>query len=531
MAADALPPMPEWETLPRMLLDRAEQAPSAVAVVDGDVRLTTAELLASAEAFAAGLIGLGVSRGDRVAVWAPNTWRWVVAALGIWHTGAVIVPVSTRAKAIEAGQLLDRTGARLLVAADGFLGVDYVDLLAAEYGPAAPDRPFERLPSLRDVLLLSSAGLAGVAEVSVPVEEVRRRALEVRPEDPIEILATSGTTGEPKGVVLAGPQIMRAYWDWSELVGLREGDRYPVVSPFAHGFGINAGLLACIIRGAQIHPIALFDPDTALELVERERLTLLAGPPALFDRLLSRPDLPDRDITSLRSAVVGAAAVPTELIHRMRSVLGIERIVNAYGLIEGSVVSMTRPDDPDEVVASTAGRAVPGQEIAVVDDTGAAVPAGTPGEVLVRGYGVMQGYWKAPDLTRAAVDAEGWLHTGDIGVLDERGNVRIVDRKKEMFIVGGFNAYPAEIENLLGRHPGIAAAAVVGVPDPSSGEAGCAFVVPLPGAALTPAELIAWSREKMSNYKVPRHVHVVESLPLTANGKVDKSALRRLATP
>ncbi|WP_327002621.1 AMP-binding protein [Dactylosporangium sp. NBC_01737] len=518
-----------------MLLDRAAQAPSDVAVVDGDVRLTMGELLAATERFAGALIGLGVERGDRVAVWAPNTWRWAVAALGIWYTGAVIVPVSTRAKAIEAGQLLDRTGARLLVAADGFLGVDYVDLLRAEHGPASAGGPFAGLPALRDVVLLTDRpvdprpGVRTLADLPVDVASARQRALEVRPEDPIEILATSGTTGEPKGVVLAGPQMMRAYWDWSELVGLREGDRYPVVSPFAHGFGINAGLLACVMRGARMHPIAIFDPDTALELVERERLTLLAGPPALFDRLLSRPDLPDRDITSLRSAVVGAAAVPTELIHRMRSVLGIERIVNAYGLIEGSVVTMTRPDDPDEIVASTAGRAVPGQEVSVVDDAGTPVAAGTAGEVLVRGYGVMVGYWAAADLTREAVDAEGWLHTGDIGVLDEQGNLRIVDRKKEMFIVGGFNAYPAEIENLLGRHPGIAVAAVVGVPDPVSGEAGCAFVVPLPSADLKPQDLIAWSREKMSNYKVPRHVHVVDTLPLTANGKVDKSALRRQA--
>jgi acyl-CoA synthetase (AMP-forming)/AMP-acid ligase II len=394
------------------------------------------------------------------------------------------------------------------------------------------------LAELRSVLLLDDAGGAphvhGYDEVrelarATPSGEAEARAAAVRGEDVFEILATSGTTGEPKGVMLNSAQILRAYWDWSDIVGLRAGDRYPIVSPFAHGFGINAGLLACLMRLAQMHPIAVFDPDRALELIESDRVSILAGPPALFARLLSRDDLARHDISSLRVAVVGAASVPTELVRRMLDVLGLERVVNAYGLMEGSFVTATRAGDPVEIVASTAGRPAPGMEVRIADDDGHPRPAGERGEILVRGYGVMLGYWDAPELTREAVDGGGWLHTGDVGICDERGNLSIVDRKKEMFIVAGFNAYPAEIENLLARHPAVGQVCVVGIPDPRSGEAGCAFAVPAPGTELTPEALIAWARESMSNYKVPRRVYIVPELPLTSNGKIDRAALRARA--
>ena len=340
---------------------------------------------------------------------------------------------------------------------------------------------------------------------------------------------TSGTTGEPKGVVLDGAQIMRAYWDWSEVCGLGPGDRYPIVSPFAHGFGINAGMLICVARLATMVPIAVFDPDAALGLIEEFRLTTLAGPPALFERILANPELAERDISSLRWAIVGAASVPTALVHAMRDRLGFERVTNAYGLIEGSAVTMTRPGDPPEVVASTAGRPVSGTEVRIVDDAEEPVAVGVPGEIQVRGYGVMHGYWQAPELTAAALNPDGWLRTGDIGTLDADGNLRIVGRKKDMFIVGGFNTYPAEIENLLLHDPRIAQVAVVGVPDERMGEVAWAYVVPQAGCALTDTEVIAWARANMSNYKVPRRVMVVDALPVSANGKIEKVALRQRA--
>jgi acyl-CoA synthetase (AMP-forming)/AMP-acid ligase II len=284
-----------------------------------------------------------------------------------------------------------------------------------------------------------------------------------------------------------------------------------------------------VLRAATMIPIPVFDPAALIALIERERVSVLAGPPALFHRLLDSLDEGKRDISSLRVAICGAAAVPPELIRRLLTQAGVERMINAYGLIEGTVVSMTRAGDPVEVIATTAGRAVPGVSIKIVDDGGKEVPAGERGEILVGGYGVMRGYWEDEAKTAAAVDGEGWLHTGDVGVLDGDGNLAIVDRKKEMFIVGGFNAYPAEIEALLLHNGNLAQAAVIGVPDRGLGEAGWAYVVPRPGAAASPVDIIAWAKRNMSNYKVPRRVIVVDALPVNANGKVDKEALRRQA--
>ncbi|MFC7566963.1 AMP-binding protein [Actinomadura namibiensis] len=340
-------------------------------------------------------------------------------------------------------------------------------------------------------------------------------------------MATSGTTGAPKGVMLYHAQLLRGYWDWAEIVTLREGDRYPIIAPFSHGFGINAGLLACVLRRATMMPVALFDPGDLMDMIERDRISVLAGAPPMFFRILD--ELDGRDVSSLRVAICGAAAVPPELIRRLVDRVGLERMINAYGLMEGTVVSMTRAGDPVEVIASSTGRPVPGVAVRIVDDDGKDLPPGEPGEILVGGYGVMRGYWRDPERTAEAVDADGWLRTGDIGTVDGAGNVAIVDRKKEMFIVSGFNAYPAEIEGLLLRCPLVAQAAVIGVPDERQGEVGWAYVVPPPGTAPDPDGVVAWARAHMSNYKVPRRVIIVDSLPVNANGKIDKPSLHARA--
>jgi acyl-CoA synthetase (AMP-forming)/AMP-acid ligase II len=505
-------PVPEWGTIPAMLRAQAAEHPDAEVVADGTTRLTIGELAGAAGEVARALLAAGIRPGDRVAVWAPNGWRWAVAAFGIWDVGGVIVPLSTRFKGAEAAGILATSGARLLLVAGEFLGVSYLDLLA----------DFD-LPELERTVVLGGDGWDEflTAGATVHPDESERRADAVAPGYLAEILATSGTTGTPKGVMIDHGQLLRGYWDWSEVVTLGPGDRYPIVAPFSHGFGINAGLLACVLRRATMLPIAAFDPAAALALIGRERVSVLAGPPALFDRLLGSPDLDRYDLGSLRVAIVGAASVPTGLVHRMRA--RFDRVINAYGLIEGTVVSMTRADDPAETIATTAGRPMPGVEVRIA---GEPEESGGRGEVLIRGYGVMRGYWRAPELTAAAVDPDGWLHTGDIGVLDAAGNLAIVDRKKDLFIVGGFNAYPAEIENLLLRHPSVGQVAVIGVPDDALGEVGWAHVVPAPETVVDPAKLIAWAREAMSNYKVPRRIVVVDALPVNANGKVDKNALR-----
>jgi HIP---CoA ligase len=539
--------VPGWGTIPRMLRDQAARRGGTLVLLDaaapgGVTRLTLAQLRDRAAEVARGLIALGVEPGDRVAVMAPNSSAWPVSAFGVWDAGAVIVPVSTRFKGIEARQVLAKTQARALLAWDWFLERSLLAVLGEACGGPAGERPYEHLPDLRAVVTLDERpapggqrpGLLTLSDLTasgagVAPETAQRRALAVRPGDVCEILSTSGTTGTPKGVMLDHAQILRGYWDWSEVVTLAEGDRYPVIAPFSHGFGINAGLLACVLRAATMIPVPVFDPAALMELIERERVSVLAGPPTLFHRLLESLHDGERDVSSLRVAICGAAAVPPELIRRLLGQAGVERMINAYGLIEGTVVSMTRAGDPVDVIATTAGRAVPGVSIKIVDDGGKEVPTGERGEILVSGYGVMRGYWQDEEKTAAAVDGEGWLHTGDVGVLDAGGNLAIVDRKKEMFIVGGFNAYPAEIEALLLHNANLAQAAVIGVPDPGLGEAGWAYVVPRPGAAASPADIIAWARRNMSNYKVPRRVIVVGALPVNVNGKVDKEALRRHA--
>ena len=531
-------PIPAWETVPRMLRATTEDDPDSLVCLDGDVRLTRRDLREFASRVARALLAHGVGKGDRVAVWAPNTWEWVVTAFGIWDVGAIIVPLSTRGKGIETVELLRRTGSSVLFTTEGFLGRSSVDMLAEVAGTSIGDLPFGGLPELRHVVVLGTPrtgpGLVPWPSFLDDGEAVTRAHAEdqanaVEVTDPFEILCTSGTTGTPKGVVLDGAQIMRAYWDWAEVIRLGEGDRYPIVSPFAHGFGINAGLLVCVQRGATMIPVPVFDPDAVFDLVEGQRLSVLAGPPSLFARMLSRSDLPDRDLSSLRVAVVGAAAVPTDLVRAMQTRIGFEQVVNAYGLIEGSCVAMTRADDPPEVIAATAGRPMPGVEVRIADDDGVALPAGTPGEVFIRGYGVMRGYWEAPEQTASAIDTDGWLHTGDVGMLDSAGNLSIVDRKKEMFICNGFNAYPAEIENLLLHNDTLGQVAVVAVADELQGEVAWAYAVPADGADADEESVIAWARRTMSNYKVPRKVVFLPQLPTTPNGKIDKARLRETA--
>jgi acyl-CoA synthetase (AMP-forming)/AMP-acid ligase II len=519
----------ELGTIPRLVRVAAERHADLAAIVDDRVTLTFGALAAEVRRAARALLALGVAARDRVAVWAPNGWEWVVAALAIQSVGGVLVPVNTRWKGVEAAEVLAKSGARALFTTTGFLGVDHVASLHESGVP---------LPALGDTVVLRGAAPAGTLAwdgflalgSGVPDAAAEARALAVAPDDVSDLLFTSGTTGRPKGVPCTHAQTLRAFRDWSETVGLRRGDRYLVVLPFFHSFGYKAGVLTSLMAGATIFPQAVFDVGAVLSRVARERITVLPGPPALYQAILSRPDLGDHDLSSLRLAVTGAAVIPVELIHRMRRELAFETVITGYGLTETSgIVTMCHFDDPPEIIAGTSGRAIPGVEVRVVGDDGADIPRGEPGEVLVRGYNVMSGYLDDPGETAAVLDPAGWLRTGDVGVMDERGYLRITDRKKDMFIVGGFNAYPAEIERVLLEHPALAQAAVVGAPDERLGEVGVAFVVLRPGAALAPDALVAWSRERMANYKAPRRVEIVAELPVNATGKVLKYRLRERA--
>ncbi|WP_137988757.1 FadD3 family acyl-CoA ligase [Streptomyces vilmorinianum] len=511
----------EWGSIAGLVRWAARRYGAAEAVVEGRTRTRVSyeELGERVERAAAACMAAGVRAGDRVAIWAPNTLDWIVSALGAVTAGAVLVPLNTRFKGTEAAYVLARSRAKLLFITGTFLGTSYV---------ASLRRAGVELPHLERVVVLADAAPEDyttwkdfLAEgESVPEAEVRARADAISPGDPSDIIYTSGTTGAPKGAVITHAQTLRCYDVWSELAGLREGDRYLIVNPFFHTFGYKAGIIACLTRGAVMVPQPVFNVDTVLANIAAERISVLPGPPTLHQSLLDHPARSSYDLSALRLVVTGAAVVPLRLVERLRGELGVGTVLTAYGLSEASgIVTMCRRGDPAEVIATTSGRPIPDTEVRLSE----------AGEVLVRGHHVMRGYFEDEEETARAVDADGWLHTGDVGVLDEAGNLRITDRIKDMFIVGGFNAYPAEIEQLLGLHPDIADVAVVGIPDARLGEVGKAFAVRRPGSVVTGDDLIAWARREMANYKVPREVEFVGELPRNASGKVVKGKLRARA--
>lgn len=488
------------------------------ALVDGDRRWTFSELVREIERCARSFVALGLRPHDRVAVWAPNSPEWMFAALGAQMVGGVLVPINTRFKGAEAAYVIERSGASFLFVANGFLGIDY-----------ASDVSGQPTPSLRHLVDIAGSSWNEFidAGIRVPETAIAEREAAVRPDDLCDIIFTSGTTGRPKGVMSRHDQTIRVFLEWSSIVGLDADDRYLIVNPFFHTFGYKAGFLACLLRGAAMLPLAVFDVPTVLRMVSTERVTALPGPPTLYLSILNHPDRHAFDLSSLRLAVTGAAAVPVEMIRRMREELSFRVILTAYGLTESTgTITMCRQDDDPETISSTSGRAISDIEVRVVDEDNVEVPHGTAGEIVCRGYNVMPGYFADPDATADTVDEDGWLHTGDVGVMDERGYLAITDRLKDMFIVGGFNAYPAEIENALLEHPAVAQVAVVGRPDERMGEVGHAFVVRRTDRTCDADELVEWARTRMANYKVPRGITFVEALPLNASGKVLKFELR-----
>jgi len=550
-----------WGTVPRLVTDVAGRLPDAEALVDGGSRRTFAGLAAEVAELSRAFMASGVEAGDRVAVWAPNCAEWVVTALGALGAGAVLVTLNTRFKGAEAAYILRASGTRTLCTVRGFLGVDYPALLAGEDlgddlrqvvvlsegmtgsaapGPdaAAPDAaapaPDSAAPPLGPAVEVTGlpAFLRNAAGVSL--EEGEARAASIAPDDVSDLIFTSGTTGRPKGAMATHAQSLRTFGTWASIVGLRQADRYLVVNPFFHTFGYKAGLLACLMAGATVVPEPVLDVDRVLARIEEERISVLPGPPTLYQSILAHPERAAHDLSSLRLGVTGAAVVPVELVEAMRNELGFDTVLTAYGLTEScGTVTMCRRTDPPEVVARTSGRAIPDLEVRVVDpsgETAGELPRGEAGEIVVRGYTVMGGYWGDPEATAEAVDAGGWLHTGDIGVMDGAGNVAVTDRLKDMYVVGGFNAYPAEIEAILRGCPGVGVVAVVGVPDERLGEVGCAWLVRSPEAAEDDGafarRVLGWARAAMANYKAPRYAVVVDALPVNASGKVLKRELR-----
>ena len=509
-----------WEpiTLAQQLARTAEAHPDRDALVFEGRRLSWAETQAEVLRVARALRAAGVERGDHVAVWVPNHIEWILLWLGANAIGAVIVAINTRYKTEEVAYILRQSDAKLLVMVDEFVGIDYLAMLARLRE--------EDLPELRDVLVISSPewdAFLDAPEVEIDVDAIAY-------DDPSFIVYTSGTTGYPKGAVHSS-RVLRNECSISEAMDIDASSRVMNHMPFFHIAGACTGVLPPLITGGAMILMERWDPGHAFELIERERVTVLSGIPTHFIDLLNHDALETADVSTLKTGWIGGANNPPEVIAAIVSSLGMKGILPVYGMTETtSITTIPKLDDPPQVIASGKGFPVSDFELKVVDTvSGAELDAGAEGEVCVRGHLVMQGYYEDDEATHAVIDDDGWFHTGDLGVIDPNGYLAITGRKSDMFIVGGSNAYPAEIERALSEHPAIKQAYVVGVPDPRLGEVGFAYVELRRNADLDQAGVIAFCKGRLADFKVPRRVEFVSEWPLTATGKIQRFLLRERA--
>lgn len=508
---------PSLQTIPAILAWAAEQWPEKAAIVDYGQVTSFNELHQQARRLAKAFIGSGFGHGDRFSIWAPNSTLWQVIALGGQLAGGVLVPLNTRYKQTEVKDILIRSKSQAVFHIESFLGTNYSAMLAG-------------LDNIETVSLVPISTLddwAGAGETISDIE-LDQRIGQVTPTSLADILFTSGTTGLPKGVMCSHGQNIRVFQTWAAGVTLSSDDEYLIVNPYFHSFGYKAGWLSALIKGATVYPVASFDIDQVLALIEQHGITFLPGAPTIFQSLLSHPQKNTYDLSSLRCAVTGAASIPVQLVKDMKHLLEFQEVYTAYGLTESTgVVSLCQSGDDFETIANTSGRPMQDVEVQITSPAGLALEAGKTGEIWVRGFNVMQGYLDDRQATQEAITPDGWLKTGDIGVQDAQGYLSITDRVKDMYICGGFNCYPAEIENRLLSHPDIMDVAVLGAADERLGEVGYAFIVARDGTTPIAAEIIAWCRLQMANFKAPRYISFIAVLPRNASGKVQKYLLKQ----
>jgi fatty-acyl-CoA synthase len=495
----------------------------ALVVCHEKVRLSYRQLWDRTTLAARGLLGLGVRPGERVGVWASNRHEWVVAQYATARIGAILVNINPAYLAGELGYVLRQSGVKVLLHAEGFRGNRYGPMLESVQGGC---------PDLERALHLDRdwEGLLRRGE-GVPEAELERVESALQFDDPINIQYTSGTTGNPKGATLTHHNILNNGYFVGLGLGYTAADRVCIPVPFYHCFGMVLGNLACTSHGAcMVVPSDWFAPAAVLAAVEAQRCTSLYGVPTMFRALLEDSTFPTTDCSSLRTGIMAGAPCPVELMRQVVSRLHMPEVAIGYGMTETSPIStLSARDDPLEKRVGTVGRVQPHLEIAVRDrDTGAFVPRGTTGEFCTRGYSVMRGYWRDEVATAAAIDA-GWMHSGDLAVMEPDGYVHIVGRLKDMIIRAGENISPREIEEVLHAHPAVAEAQVIGVPSARYGEEVMAWVRPAPGAAVEEAQLVAWCKERLASYKLPRYWRLTEAFPMTVTGKIQKFRLREMA--
>ncbi|MDX8153203.1 AMP-binding protein [Patulibacter brassicae] len=510
------------ETIGACLRRIAAEHPDREALVvrHQSVRWTYAELEARVARLASGLLRRGIAAGDRVGIWAPNGAEWVLAQYATATVGAILVNVNPAYRTHELAYALRQSGVRLLLSAARFKTSDY---------RAMVDEVAGGLPALEEAIVLGDPAWEALAGTDVDAAAVAERLASLDPDDPINIQYTSGTTGFPKGATLTHHNILNNGLSVGALCGYGAEDRICVPVPFYHCFGMVMGNLAALAHGACIVvPAPAFEPAATLEAVAAERCTSLYGVPTMFIAMLGDPGFATHDLSSLRTGIMAGSPCPTEVMRRVVDEMHMAEVSICYGMTETSPVStQTRRDDPLERRVGTIGRVGPHLEVKVVDPEGRTVPRGEVGELCTRGYSVMRGYWEDPEKTAEAIDAAGWMHTGDLATMDEQGYLNVVGRAKDMVIRGGENVYPREVEEFLYTHPDIADAQVVGVPDERYGEELCAWIQVREGAAPLDADGVrAFCADRLAHFKVPRYVVCGEPFPMTVTGKVQKNLMR-----
>ncbi len=525
------------------ILDRVTaKYPKNEAMIHGSARITYDTYMDKVNSIANALLKLSVKKDDKVSIWMSNKPEWVYAHFAAVKIGAPVIPLSTRYKTHELEYILKKSDTTTLFMMERFLKLDYIPMiyeLCPELKTCKPgDLRSERFPLLKRIIILSEKSYDGMLDYYKVLESgkdylnsaaLKKAQQAIKPEDVYIIPFTSGTTGFPKGVVTTHSQYIGVIEGFSERFQMTDKDRILVVSPFNNNMGNMTGLTLGALHGACILPMESFDPGEALRLIDEEKATNFTGAPTMYIMMLDHPDFPKRNTKSIKSAIIGGADVSPDLVKTIIEKMGIKDMIAGYGMTENTGISTcTRRGDPPELVANTAGKLMfKGCDLRIFDpDTDKEVPRGTQGEIRTKGWFVMKEYYKMPEETAKAFDKSGWFHTGDLGVMDEKGYIKITGRLKDMYISGGVNAYPAEIESFLYTHPKVAMVAVFGVPDRRMGEVGAAFIKLKDGQTATEEEIIAFSKERLANYKVPKYIKFVKDFPMTLTGKVQKFVLK-----
>ena len=532
-------------TVGGLLDDIAARFPDneALVYVERGLRYTYRQFNERCRQVAKGLLRMGVKKGDHLSIWAYNVPEWVVLQFATAKIGAVLVTVNTSYKSAELEYILKQSDSSTLFLVQGFKDTDYVQTLAEVIPGLAQSKPGQlasaAVPFLKNVVFLGEGAPAGMlnfdrmVEMGQGVSDDELAAVErgLSQHDVINMQYTSGTTGFPKGVMLTHFNVVNNGFNIGECMRFTEKDRLCIPVPFFHCFGCVLGVMACVTHGSTMVPVEIFDPLKVLQAIEKERCTAVHGVPTMFIAELEHPDFGSFDLTSLRTGIMAGSNCPIEVMRRVIRDMHASEITIAYGQTESSpVITQTRTDDPLELKVSTVGKVLPNVELKIVDiESGAELPPGKQGELCTRGYLVMKGYYKMPEETGKAIDADGWLHTGDLAVMDENGYCKITGRIKNMIIRGGENIYPREIEEFLYTHPKISDIQVYGVPDRKYGEQVMAAIVLKGGSTLTGEEVQEFCRGRIANYKIPKYVRFVDSYPMTASGKIQKFKLREMA--